>query len=314
MTPELFAGTVAADEYGLSLAPGGRQRILTHHRHFITSRDFSWIADHGFTHIRLPVGHWVFGDEAPYVGAVDLVHKALAWAEQYGLKVLLDLHSLPGSQNGQIHSGRAGEIAWHLHSGHIERSLKLLERICKEFGRSSALWGIELINEPHKSIPLNILSAYYSAGQGIVRRNCGPHVAVIVSDGFRPKAMIKRLRKDGLSNIIIDMHFYQTHSLLDKLLGFSRNLRKVRKWRRLIRHASRHYPVIVGEWSGGLGINKKELSRAGKADITRRYIKTQANSYADSAGWFYWNYKVITKEDVNPWSAQQMIEKRILKV
>ena len=31
--------------------------------------------------------------------------KVFDYARQYGVKVLLDLHGLPGSQNGEIHSG-----------------------------------------------------------------------------------------------------------------------------------------------------------------------------------------------------------------
>lgn len=31
------------------------------------------------------------------------------WARKYGLRVELDLHSVPGSQNGLNHSGRIGQ-------------------------------------------------------------------------------------------------------------------------------------------------------------------------------------------------------------
>ena len=36
--------------------------------------------------------------------------KAIEWARKYGLRVNLDLHALPGSQNGWNHSGRLGQI------------------------------------------------------------------------------------------------------------------------------------------------------------------------------------------------------------
>lgn len=36
--------------------------------------------------------------------------KALKWARKYGLRVLLELHTAPGSQNGLNHSGRLGTI------------------------------------------------------------------------------------------------------------------------------------------------------------------------------------------------------------
>jgi glucan 1,3-beta-glucosidase len=36
--------------------------------------------------------------------------KAIQWARKYGLRINLDLHALPGSQNGWNHSGRYGSI------------------------------------------------------------------------------------------------------------------------------------------------------------------------------------------------------------
>ena len=34
------------------------------------------------------------------------------WAEKHDLKVLLELHGLVGSQNGEHHSGDSGQLAW----------------------------------------------------------------------------------------------------------------------------------------------------------------------------------------------------------
>jgi len=36
--------------------------------------------------------------------------KAIGWARKYGLRVNLDFHALPGSQNGYNHSGKQGSI------------------------------------------------------------------------------------------------------------------------------------------------------------------------------------------------------------
>jgi glucan 1,3-beta-glucosidase len=34
--------------------------------------------------------------------------KAIAWGRKYGIRILLDFHALPGSQNGWNHSGKSG--------------------------------------------------------------------------------------------------------------------------------------------------------------------------------------------------------------
>ena len=52
------------------------------------------------------------------MGSVDVnflfcyryILKVLGWARKYGLRVNLDLHTIPGSQNGFNHSGRLGQI------------------------------------------------------------------------------------------------------------------------------------------------------------------------------------------------------------
>lgn len=38
--------------------------------------------------------------------------KAIQWARKYGLRINLDLHAVPGSQNGWNHSGRLGTIGF----------------------------------------------------------------------------------------------------------------------------------------------------------------------------------------------------------
>jgi glucan 1,3-beta-glucosidase len=36
--------------------------------------------------------------------------KAIQWARKYGLRINLDLHAVPGSQNGWNHSGKLGSV------------------------------------------------------------------------------------------------------------------------------------------------------------------------------------------------------------
>lgn len=36
--------------------------------------------------------------------------KAIKWARKYGIRINLDFHAVPGSQNGWNHSGRLGSV------------------------------------------------------------------------------------------------------------------------------------------------------------------------------------------------------------
>ena len=56
MTPSLFAGTEAIDEYTFMQTPGAVEKIDQHRRSFITEADFKWLRKHGVNAIRIPVG------------------------------------------------------------------------------------------------------------------------------------------------------------------------------------------------------------------------------------------------------------------
>ena len=59
-------------------------------------------------HVRLPIGYWAFevGPGEPYIsGQLPYLQNAIEWAANYSLKVIVDLHGAPGSQNGCVGPG-----------------------------------------------------------------------------------------------------------------------------------------------------------------------------------------------------------------
>ena len=84
--------------------------------------------------------------------------KAIQWARKYGLRINLDLHALPGSQNGWNHSGRLGQVNFlngPMGMANAQRSLDYI-RILAEFISQPqyrdvvTMFGI--MNEPQGSI------------------------------------------------------------------------------------------------------------------------------------------------------------------
>ena len=84
--------------------------------------------------------------------------KAIQWARKYGIRINLDLHALPGSQNGWNHSGRLGTI--NLLNGpmglaNAQRSLDYIRVLAEfisqpEYKDVVAMFGIT--NEPQAPI------------------------------------------------------------------------------------------------------------------------------------------------------------------
>ena len=57
-------------------------------------------------HVRVRFGYWAWeiGSGEPYIqGQLTYLRKAVGWAHAHGIKVVIDLHGVPGSQNGYEH-------------------------------------------------------------------------------------------------------------------------------------------------------------------------------------------------------------------
>jgi len=72
------------------------------------------IAGAGLNWVRIPIAFWAIEkyDNEPFYAKASWKYflKAIQWARKYGLRINLDLHALPGSQNGWNHSGKLGPI------------------------------------------------------------------------------------------------------------------------------------------------------------------------------------------------------------
>lgn len=133
IVPALFqAVSGAADEWDVSQAlrtlPTGDNLTAVmedHYSTFITEEDIAQIAAAGLNWIRLPVPFWAIsswsdvGNDAngqpvsePFATGVcwKYILRVFKWARKYGLRISLDLHTAPGSQNGYNHSGKSGQV------------------------------------------------------------------------------------------------------------------------------------------------------------------------------------------------------------
>lgn len=316
LTPSVFAGTTAEDEYALCKQLGGskKTRLQQHYQQFITREDFRWLANHGVAAVRIPVGYWVFGDAEPYEPTIDYLDWALETAADYNLKVLIDLHAAPGSQNGWPHSGRAGTIGWHTQAGAIDQTLKILKHLAERYQSATSLAGIELLNEPHWKIPLNTLADFYHRGYSVIRKACGHQVAVVVSDSFRPLEWLDMFTAGAYENLWLDVHWYQVFAAQDKKLSFESHIRKAgTEWREQLEAIQAKLPVLVGEWSLALdrrafrGIAENEQQAAYQA-----YARAQLNTFNHAqAGWFYWTYKT---ELPSAWSYRNVVQRSWLNL
>ncbi|MGA2870683.1 MAG: glycoside hydrolase family 5 protein [Verrucomicrobiota bacterium] len=309
MVPDLYRGTDAPDEYSLCLALGNKakSRLDRHRDTFITAADFRWIKDCGLNAVRLPVGYWALEAPKPYVENARFIDFALEQCSQNGLKLLLDLHGAPGSQNGWDHSGRSGPIDWPKDPHNIQETLRILESFGQKYGHHPALCGIELLNEPRDVVPLEILQQFYLDAYARLRKTVDPQVAIVFHDSFRPFAWEKFMQAPAFDNVILDTHLYQCFNEKDKVrtareqLEFALNRKET-----LDRMQREELPTIVGEWSLSLPNRAmRGLSPLQVTSVTRAYADTQLLNYEGTHGWFFWSYKLAAPSE---WHFRHCVE------
>lgn len=309
-------------------------RLSQHWGSFYTQQDFYDIASYGFNHVRIPIGYWAYLqlDGDPYVyGADQYLEQAIGWARNAGLKVWIDLHGAPGSQNGFDNSGLRDQVSWQQDYGNVQLTLDVLDIVSQKYGAdqySDVVTAIELLNEPlGPALDMNGVKQFFVDGYDTVRR--GSHErAVVFHDSFMPIGYFSEgfMRLPDYYFAILDHHQYQVFSSgelsrdinthVDVACGIGRSMQSEYHWR------------VTGEWSGaltdcskwlnGVGVgarydgsfNKNGVGSGwigscdGRQDAstwtdqqrsdTRRYIEAQLEAYDQGSGWIFWCYKTET--------------------
>lgn len=288
MTPSLFEGTNAADEFHFMSTPGAIEKITRHRKEFIQESDFAWCAQQGIDAIRLPVGYWVLQDDAPYIEAKLTLDWAFEMAEKYNLHILLDLHGAPGSQNGKDHSGKEGAAMWLHNQAAQQATITILQELYRRYGSSSSFWGLQVLNEPPFGLLQRRVRRYYRQ----VARELPVECRLIFHDGFTPRLLSGAMR--GRRNVMMDIHLYHMTSWLARVVSPERFIRLV-PWLygRLLHRVSRMQPVVIGEWSVVMrGESVRKMSKHDAEKVMYQFGQAQIAVFEQyAAAWFYWNYK-----------------------
>lgn len=313
MTPSLFAGTDAVDEYTFMQTAGARAKIKHHRRTFITEADFAWLASHNINTIRIPIGYWIFDGDAPYVAGIGQLDWAIKMATKYHLKVLIDLHGAKGSQSGRDPSGRIGKAEWHTHPEYRQQTIDILVRIAQRYRTQPAVWGIELLNEPKLGLVQWRLRKFYRQAYHALVQVARPGTRIVYHDAFIPMLMAQAIREVPSHPVVMDTHWYQFGTVFIHIEPLSWYYRRLR-WRTWVfSQLSRLQPMIVGEWSvtlSGRILAGRDASAERKAfaQHSARQIKAFESS---TTGWFYWSYKT---EEQGIWHFRSQVEDGIIRL
>lgn len=272
---------------------------------WITPEDFVQIKADGFNSVRLPIGYWnLISDPHHLFAPADVeislkyIDMAFTEAEKNGLTVLLDLHGLPGSQNGIDHSGCSGNRTFLENPDDYELGLKTVQVMAKRYGSRKSLLGFELVNEPaayYAKERHGQLLEFYEKSYKTIRKYSKD--AVVVFNELYIDCFIlweNDLQEPKFYNIIMDIHLYNWQEPYTKQSA-KEHVKNAVDFGYLIDMFQVQNPIIVGEWCFSTGT----YVQAGQP-----FVDACVDSFGRSFGWYIWNWKIEEHVGFDEWNVQ----------
>jgi len=310
--PALFENIKSKDETGFSLLnPNAEKDLKEHWDTFIVKEDFIYLKSIGINSVRLPIPWWLQG-ESPYFSCLPYLHKAMQWATEVGLDVLLDLHTAPGCQNGFDNGGIQDVMTWHLDPKNIQLTVDKLEYIADTFKDYPSFWGLQVLNEPFLTIDMDIIIDFYLRSYRAIRKHTNK--TVVFHDSFRSSHDVWKpfFANPELKNVMFDLHLY--HCFDPKLATCTFDVHVdliLNKRLQIIKDISKFVDVIIGEWSLGIKYDTMKLDPTiSHKQYDKMLADLQLYIYSFAKGYYFWNYKI--ENDRLGWNFRKLIEAGIM--
>mmetsp|Transcript_27394 Transcript_27394/g.63821 ORF Transcript_27394/g.63821 Transcript_27394/m.63821 type:complete len:399 (+) Transcript_27394:63-1259(+) len=331
MAPHLFSEVPSASDERSLLALGGeaaRDAVCKFRESFIVEQDLHWLKQEGgIDAVRLPVGYWCIDEHAKgsgYLSTQRFVDAAFDWAERQGLKVLLDLHGMSGSQNGEHHSGESGRLSW-LEPGHREKNLQVVQAVAARWGRRSSLLGLGLGNEVAEKEPTLLqkmassitcdgdshsrrywveVAKFYSEAASLAQPYLRRDVILVLDTCWDMDRWTVKTLERVPGHIWLDYHHYQCMGgdagVVDEHL-------EARDFEKLLVEDFRPFPLIIGEFS--LALQPGAQGYDTDPDWPQKFFQRQSSlAEKHAAAWFFWNYK-MARDGWPHWSYRESVER-----
>lgn len=264
----------------------GNKVMRSHWDHWLTKDHIKGLAERDVEIVRLPIGDWTLMPYGPYIGCMDGAKEKISWAleefHKHGIKVLLDVHSLKGSQNGFDNSGKASDVVWvdethyehwphqnahwmgewdgtkyDINQGNIDWAVKNVELLMKEWGHYPAVYALEPVNEPWWNSDMPTLKDFYRKTREVVRKH-NKKVKFVFHEAFQRDAAIWNdlFADDDMENVILDTHPYMAFWIDEEHIFQTPEGYCDKYTEELTAPATANikYPMWAGEWSLGTDV------------------------------------------------------------
>ncbi|KAJ1669628.1 hypothetical protein GGF38_002114, partial [Coemansia sp. RSA 25] len=336
ITPSLFREwermpqSPVVDEWTYCAVLGKPECLRRLHAHWATwvqESDISTLASMHINTLRIPIGYWALAPalSEPYVqGQIPYLRRILDWAAAYDLRVILDLHGVPGSQNGFDNSGRRGEISWPKNPTDIRQSLDSLAVLARLANEHRSVAAIQAVNEPANwGVSKGVITQYYLQAYQLVK-SIAPRITLVFHDAILPESEWGELVPANMTGSYLDTHIYHVFSEDSLKISDASHLSKACADGEKLKRFNSRSPAICGEfslattdcarwlngfqrgarWDGTYLTSKPTVpggTCAGKEDMSnwntekrlfmRNFAMAQLQAYEKANGWVFWNFK-----------------------
>lgn len=280
--------------------------------HFFNEADVKFLAECGVSAIRLPLNYRHFeSDMAPFEyleSGFARLDQTLNWCEKHSIYVIVDLHSVPGWQNGDWHCDNSSRHAlFWFHKHFQDRFVGLWEELARRYKNRAVVAGYNLVNEPLTNAPYGrftpddayqpdweIMNRLYRRTVEAIRKIDPNHIIILEGDYYST-------RFEGLEAPFAANLMYSNHNYIEvattPIEAYPVLLRDTYWDRPLIeqqfvetegfRFARAHnVPLFVGEF--GLNMEYPSENVIHKINVFRDHVGV-FNRY--ECHWTFWSYK-----------------------
>ena len=350
---KLFTGAFASavDQWSFDSISGAGAALEAHYASYFNETHVSLLKSYGINALRIPIGFWAYDasgtpyySQGPGKGADAYLEKAIGWAKAAGMKVWVDCHGSPGSQNGYDNSGHIGAVEWQTPANQA-KSIAILKTMATKYGAAAyagTVIGIELVNEPISwgaNTPAGNVEFAKNGYTAVRADSANKDLMIVMHDAFEgPGNWTSWAASEGARGQAgIDTHMYQTLTAADQALTQDQHIQTACSRGIALASVNEKAPFFVGEWTATTnacvnpdGSSTAQLSSTGTKCTTpgcacvtdspdkwtdavitgmRKYVEAQLEVFeAYSSGYFLWTW-TDPEVQMGSWSIVTGVEK-----
>ncbi|KAH8653879.1 glycoside hydrolase superfamily [Xylariales sp. PMI_506] len=298
---------------------------------FYTTDDIDMFAEYGINLLRIPVGYWAFmepvnGETFHHGNQLLYLKNITNYATSKGMHIIIDIHGLPGGQNGFDNSGQSVVLNWWHNETNFNYSLQAVG-LATDFileQPTSTQYTLSVINEPLPASSATVfsggnvtdsdrdyLNSYYSAAIEVIRaKDPEKRVPIMLTDTLNGPLPWVPYWGNSTDNIVWDTHiyFFYNGEYAYSAPYSACYLAKA--------YTDTPFPVFVGEWS-------IEASSFNSLDVTTRstFYYTQLEAWKTYlSGGSFWTGKnfgtdivgIDNSTNPNYWSWELIAEQGVV--